>query len=152
MKKESGVTLITVIIMVIIISIIAAASIISSRTIFDESKESVKQKNRFLVETAVSKYSAKAATSGMLTPANEEFPGVNNPIFEKVSLNASGEEVREKKNVGKDWYLLLEESLEEMGISYADENYLVNYKLNVVIQLSEVDDIFSLIEYHEANS
>ena len=39
MRKESGVTLITVVIMIIIISIIATASILASRTIFDEAKE-----------------------------------------------------------------------------------------------------------------
>ena len=144
MRKENGVTLITVVIMIIIISIISTASIIASRTIFDESKESVLEKNKFLVETAVAKYAAKAATSGVLTPANQDFPGENDPVFDYVS----GDTVV-KKNVGNDWYLLVEDSLEEMGITYAEENYLVNYKENVVIPLSTADDIFSVIEYYE---
>lgn len=150
MRKQNGVTLVTVIIMVIIISIIATTSIIASKSIFDESKESVLEKNRVLVETAVSKYAAKAGTAGVLAPANEKFPGVQNPSFEYTSIDEeTGLEIKENKNVGADWYLLLESSLEEMGITYAEENYLVNYKKNIVIPLSESNDIFALIEYYE---
>ena len=153
MRKESGVTLITVVIMIIIISIIATASIVASRKIFDESKENVVEKNRFLVESAVSKYSAKAATGGVFSPANEEFPGIQNPTFDYVSgVDASGDNIIEKKGVGKDWYLLLEDSLKEMGITYAEESYLVNYKENIVIPLIDEDDVFELIEYHLENN
>ena len=152
MKNQSGVTLVTVIIMVIIISVIAATSIITSKTIFNESKESVLEKNRVLVETAVSKYAAKAATGGVLAPANEKFPGVQNPSFEYVGIDEdTGMEIRENRNVGNDWYLLLEDSLEDMGITYADENYLVNYKKNIVVPLSESNDIFALVEYYKTN-
>ena len=147
MKKENGVTLIVVVIMIIVISIVSTASIIASKKIFDESKENVLEKNRFLVESAVSKYAAKAATSGVFTPANQNFPGEKNPMFDYKS----GDDTI-SKNVGSDWYLLIESDLEEMGISYAEENYLENYKKNIVIPLSESDDIFALIEYYEANN
>lgn len=145
MNKERGVTLITVVIMIVVISIIATASIVASRTIFDESKESVLKKNRTLVESAVSRYSAKASTSGLFTPANQEFPGEKNPSFEFVSGDGS----IAQKGVGEDWYLLLEKHLESIGISYVKENYLVNYKLNVVIPLSEAGDVFELVEYYK---
>ena len=150
MKSESGMTLITVVIMVIIVGVISAVSVITSRTIFSESKEEVLKQNRFAVESVVSKYSAKAATSGVLTPANEKLPGIQNPSFEYKCVNGSGDEESENRNIGEDWYLLLREDLESIGISYAEENYLVNYKKNIVIPLSETENIFSLVEFYEA--
>lgn len=137
MKNQSGVTMITVVIMVIIISIISSISILSARGILKESKEEVLKKDRFLVETVVTKYSAKAATSGVFNPANIEFPGIQNPTFN------SGDA---KSNVGEDWYLLLKDDLENIGVEYVNENYLVNYKKNVVIPLSEEDNVFELIK------
>ena len=149
MKKQEGVTLITVIIMVIIIGIISTLSVVTSKGIFNESKEEVLKKNRFLVETAVSKYSAKVSTSGVLSPAFEELPGIKNPTFESGDVDDMGNAITVRKNVGENWYLLLEDSLEEMGVTYAEENYLVNYKLNVVIPLSQSDEIFELVKYYE---
>lgn len=137
MKNQTGVTMITIVIMVIIISVISSISILSAKGIFKESKEEVLKKDRFLVETAVSKYSAKAATSGVFTPANIEFPGIQNPSFN------SGDT---KINIGKDWYLLLKTDLENIGVEYVNENYLVNYKKNVVIPLSDEDNVFELIK------
>ena len=150
MKKQNGVTLITVIIMVIIIGIISTLSIVTSKVIFEESKEEVVKKNRFLVETAVSKYAAKVATSGVLSPANDELPGIKNPTFESGDVDASGNAINVSRNVGEDWYLLLRADLEAMGVTYVEENYLVNYKRNVVIPLSETDEIFELVKYYDS--
>ena len=151
MKNQKGVTLVTVVIMIIVISIIATASIVASKQIFGESKESVLEKNKFLVETAVAKYAAKASTSGVLSPANEELPGIQNPIFRFTGEDNEGNIIDEDRKVGEDWYLLLEEDLEKMGITYADQNYLVNYKENIVIPLAETDNVFGLISEYEAN-
>ena len=77
MKREDGVTLVTVIVMVIIIGIIAVTSVLSGTHILDEAKEEAKLQNKAAVETAVSRYSAQASTSGLFTPANVNFPGIN---------------------------------------------------------------------------
>lgn len=151
MKNQKGVTLVTVVIMIIVISIIATASIVASKQIFGESKESVLEKNKYLVETAVAKYAAKASTSGVFSPANEEFPGIQNPIFRFTGEDNAGNKIDEDRKVGEDWYLLLEEDLEKIGIKYADQNYLVNYKENIVIPLAETDNVFGLIAEYEAN-
>lgn len=151
MRKEDGVTLVTVIVMIIVISIIAVTSVLSSRAIMDEAKDEAKIQNLAAVETAVSKYSAQVATSGVLSPANITLPGIKDPILEHVYIDAGGFEVRENKNVGEDWYLLLEDSLEQIGVTYAEENYLVNYKKNIVIPLSSTDNVFDLVNYYEQN-
>lgn len=146
MRNERGVTLITVVIMVVIISVISMVSIISSKSLLKESKEEVLKQNRFAVETVVSKYAAKAATSGALTPANEKFPGIQNPSFDYIEKDASGDIlVNEKRSVGAEWYFLSKEVLEEIGIEYANENYLVNYKENIVIPIANNINIFELI-------
>ena len=66
-------------------------------------------------------------------------------------MNDEGIQVTEKKNVGEDWYLLLEADLEKIGVTYAEDNYLVNYNKNVVIPLSSSDDVFDLVNYYENN-
>ena len=133
MKSENGVTMITVVVMVIVIGVIAVTSILSSRAILDEAKEEAKLQSQAAVETAVSKYSAKAATSGVLSPANINFPGQKNPVLEHIKILESGDKIITNENAGENWYLLLESDLEQMGVSYAEENYLVNYKENIVV-------------------
>lgn len=150
-NKENGITMVTVIVMVVVITIISVMSIISSKTIFKESKEEALKQNKFAVETAVSKYAAKAATSGVLTPANVPLPGLQNPEFEKLSGDSEENYEKIKVGVGKDWYLLRKDELESIGVTYIDENYLVNYKKNIVIPLSTSEDVFSLVEYYEQN-
>lgn len=149
MKKENGITLVTVIVMVIVISIIATTSILASKVILKDSKEEVKKQNLSIVETAVSRYSAQMATSGLFSPANINLPGTKDPILEHVYINDEGIQVKESKNIGEDWYLLLEKDLEKIGVTYVKENYLVNYKKNIVIPLSSTDDVFDIINYYE---
>lgn len=151
MKEEAGITMVTVIVMVVVITIISVMSIISSKTIFKESKEEALKQNKFAVETAISKYSAKAATSGVLAPANEPLPGLQNPEFEKISGDSEENYEMIKVGIGKDWYLLRKDELESIGVTYVDENYLVNYKKNIVIPLSTSEDVFSVVEYYEQN-
>jgi len=143
MKKESGMTLITVVMMIIVIAVIASISIISSRDVLTEAKEEAKLQNKVAVESVVSKYAAKIQTSGYLTPAMQEMPGIHNPTLKHNVLNAEGVLESKDENVGNDWYLLLQEHLEEMGITYAKQNYLVNYRKNIVIPITENDDVFA---------
>lgn len=128
LKSENGITLVTIVIMIVIISIIAAVSIINGVSTVNNAKQQVKENNLAVVKAAVSREAAKAGTSGTFTPATAIFPGKENATVEGTSI-------------GEDWYLLDEEALNEMGIEYVNETYIVNYKLNVVITLSETDDL-----------
>ncbi len=148
MKNNKGITLVTVIIMIIVMGIIASISVITSRDVLKKSKEQAKLQSKSAVEAAVSKYSARMATSGFLSPANQDFPGINNPSFKHTYEDGEGNIVEEEKHIGEDWYLLLEEHLEEIGVTYAKENYLVNYKDNVVIPLSNVGNVFNELAVH----
>ena len=138
-KSEDGITLVTIVIMIVIITIIASVSIINGVSSVEKAKEQVKENNLSAVKAAVSREAARAGTAGTLTPNNAIFPGRENATIEG-------------KTIGNGWYLLDEDSLNEMGIEYVDETYVVNYKLNAVIALSETDDLVAEIAAKSAGS
>ena len=89
---------------------------------------------------------SKVATAGVLTPANATLYGIKNAKLEGTRFNDDGVQEQVIKTIGEDWYLLDDEALKEMGIEYIDEDYVVNYKLNVVIPLSSTENIHDEIE------
>ncbi len=145
-KEEKGVTLVTIIAMIIVMAIIASVSIVGGVKVLREAKAQVKETNLSEVKAVVSRESAKVATSGVLTPANATLYGVKNAKISSVRINDEGVEEEVIKAIGDDWYLLDSATLSEMGIEYIDEDYVVNYKLNVVIPLSSTDNIHEEIE------
>ncbi len=135
MKNQRGVTLVTMIVMIVVMAIIATVSITGGVEVVRESKNQVKEDNLASVKNLVNRESAKVNTGGVLTPANAKLYGTENIVLKE-------------KNIGEDWYYLDEAALKEMGIEYANETYVVNYKLNVVIALSEEPNIHEKIEYY----
>lgn len=135
MKSQRGVTLVTIIIMIVVMAIIATISITGGVEVVRNSKDQVKEDNLASVKNLVNRESGKIATGGVFTPANATFYGIKN-----AELNG--------EKIGEDWYFLDEKALEDMGIEFADETYVVNYKLNVVIPMSEQENIHSTIEYY----
>lgn len=140
-KDEKGITLVTVIVMIIVMTIIASVSIVGGVKVLREAKEQVKEANLSEVKAVVNRESAKVVTSGVLTPANATLYGVKNAKITTVRINDDGVEEEVIKAIGEDWYLLDSATLNDMGIEYINEDYVVNYKLNVVIPLSSTDDI-----------
>lgn len=134
-NNEKGITLITMIVMIVIMAIIATVSIVGGVQVVREAKGQVKEDNLASVKNLVNRESAKANTSGVLTPANATFYGTKDALLE-------GE------TIGEEWYYLDEIALKEMGIEYANETYVVNYKLNVVIPLSEEANLHDKINYY----
>lgn len=135
MRSQRGVTLVTMIVMIVVMAIIATVSITGGVEVVRNSKEQVKEDNLASVKNLVNREASKVATGGIFTPANATLYGIKN-------AELSGE------NIGEDWYFLDAEALEDMGIEFIDETYVVNYKLNVVIPMSEEKNIHSKIEYY----
>ena len=135
LKSQRGITLVTMIVMIVVMAIIATISITGGVEVVRNSKEQVKEENLTSVKTLVNRESSKIATSGIFTPANATFYGIEN-----AEINGAG--------IGSDWYYLDEGALREMGIEFANETYVVNYKLNVVIPLSEEENIHDRITYY----
>lgn len=145
-KNENGVTLVTVIIMIVVMSIIAYVSIVGGVKVLREAKAQVRESNLADVKAVVNREAAKAATAGVFTPANAKLYGIKNAEIEGMRYSEEGVQEAVIKTIGEDWYLLDSEALNEMGIEYIDENYVVNYKLNVVIPLSSTENIHDEIE------
>lgn len=131
-KNENGMTLMTIVIMIVIIAIIAGISILNGISSINKAKQQVWEANLASVQAAVARESAREVTSGVLTPANIIHPGKENAVINGTPI-------------GNGWYLLDEASLMEMGIEYANEAYVVNYNYNIVIALSQTDDILGKI-------
>ena len=135
MKSQRGVTLVTMIVMIVVMAIIATISITGGVEVVRNSKDQVKEDNLANVKNLVNREAAKVATGGILTPVNANFYGIKNAEINGVAI-------------GENWYYLDEDSLKEMGIEFANETYVVNYKLNVVIPLSEAENIHDKITYY----
>lgn len=150
MKSERGVTLITIVVMIVVITIIAGVSIVGGLDVMKEAKKQAKEDNLATVKAAVNKEAVKAGTAGVLTPANAKFYGIKNAKLAGIKYNDDGTDERIEENIGEDWYLLDEAALKEMGVEYADDEYVVNYKLNVVIPLSSVENIHEKIAFYNA--
>lgn len=150
MNNQRGITLVTVIVMIVLITIIASVSIIGGRSVIKEANKQVDESNLAEVKNVVSRESAKINTAGVLTPANVIYYGQRNARLTGKAYNEDGNLEEVEKNIGNDWYFLDEDALEEMGIEYANENYVVNYKLNVVIPLSTTVNIHDEISYYNS--
>lgn len=146
MKNERGVTLVTIIVMIVIMAIIATVSIVGGVSVVKNAKDNVNKTNLADVQNAVSKEAAKVSTAGVLTPANVKHPGQRNYELSSKMYNEDGTTSTLTKAIGEDWYYLDEVALKELGIEYANEEYVVNYKLNVVIPVSTTENIHSEIE------
>lgn len=126
MKRNSGVTLINMMIIILVIIIISSVSIIGGRQLLEDSKESQKKENLASVQAVVNSISLKYGMSGTLTPGNMKLYG------QKAVGILSGDSA-----TLEDWYILDVNALEEMGIEYTNEEYIVNYRENRVISMSE---------------
>ncbi len=150
MKSERGITLVTMVIMIVIMAIIATVSIVGGVSVIREAKDNVNKTNLAEVQNAVNKEAAKASTSGVLTPANVKHPGQRNYELKSTIYSGDGTVAEITKKIGEDWYYLDEAALSELGVEYANEDYVVNYKLNAVIPVSTTEDIHSQIDYYNA--
>ena len=125
LKDNKGVTLVTMIMVIIVITIIASVSIVGGNEIMKSAKESKAKENQTAVEAIINSIYIKQNTAGVFTPATSSYYGT--PAFGVVSgdANLNG------------WYLIDEDDLNEMGIEYIEESYLVNYQANQVVSLNE---------------
>ncbi|MBR4110701.1 MAG: hypothetical protein IKK43_03305 [Clostridia bacterium] len=139
MKNNKGVTLISVLIVLIVIIIIASVSIISGNTLLEESKEHVDEQEYTAVLDAVRRKKSEVSTSGILFPAGNSYVGIENPVVGRDASNV-------EQHAGKDWYLLEEAHLEELGIEGNKRTYIVNYKLEVVLLANDNYEEGSLYE------
>ena len=124
MKKNAGVTIVSMLVIIIVLVILASITIFGGIEILTNSKDSQKKENLTAVQTVVNNISTKLNVAGVLTPGDTKLYGTDAAtLLEKPEL--------------KGWYVLEKEDLEELGITYLDETYLVNYKENRVVSMTD---------------
>ncbi len=139
MKKENGVTLFTVILTVVVALLIASTSIIVGNNLILEAKEQKQAENYEIVLEAVRREITKIEAGGVISPAVNTYIGVQNPV---IAQDAEENDVY----AGSDWYLLEPSHLLQLGVDNIENNYLVNYKLGILIDINATKDIVSEIE------
>lgn len=141
MMNNKGVTLVNMLIIIIVLVIIAGVSISGGLDILNSSKESNKEENLAAVKSVVNEINIKLGTAGVFTPGHVELYG------ESAVGVLSGD-----SDVLANWYILDQADLEDLGITYVDENYLVNYEENKVFAMSEYEADNSILIVGGANS
>lgn len=134
MKSQKGVTLATVVLIVVVMVIIASTSIIVGNKLIINAKEQKREENLKAVQAAVGREITKLNSSGVISPGYYDYIGTKNPVISRTSSGAI--------EAGEDWYLLTPSDLVTgLGIKGIDGTYLVNYKLNVVIDVDATEDL-----------
>lgn len=109
MKNNRGVTLVSMIVIIIVIIIIASIGVISGNALLLESKDHVSEQEYVAVLDAVKRKKAEVSLAGTLLPASKGYIGIQNPVVGRDEGNL-------EQYAGKDWYLLEETHLEQLGI------------------------------------
>ena len=131
-NNNKGVTLASIVIIIIIIIIMASVSIVAGNALMKESKEHADEQKIIAVTQAIKEIKSEVAMSGTLIPGDAAYVGTRNPLIGR-------DEAGVEQYAGDDWYLLEESHLKELGIEGDDTNYIVNYKLEVVLPMDSTD-------------
>lgn len=126
MKNNKGVTLASIIVILVVIIIIASAGIIAGNSLFDETKTQIDDQEYATILNAIRAKKTEVSMGGILLPADSTYIGIQDPV---IGRDEAGQELR----AGYDWYLLEESHLKELGVENDKNNYIVNYKLEVVL-------------------
>ncbi len=126
MGKEKGITLISLIVTIIIMALLATAGITGVVRSQKESKQSALESELKTVQHAVLERRARA---DLTQKEYEELPGkeISN---EKVEQVAKGVTLKGEEG---DYKVLEKSDLEKLGITEAEDTYIVNYKTCEVI-------------------
>lgn len=138
--NNKGVTMVTVVVMIIVMLIIATVSIVAGNKLIVNSNEYKTEQEIQSVMAAVLRRKSEVNMSGTLTPIGLTYVGTANPILS----SEDGETIK-----ADGWYLLDENSLEELGVYDVTSRYLVNYDYEVVLQTKndEYFEEFMVVEF-----
>ncbi len=138
-KDEKGITMVALVMTIIVMLILAGITINLGKNGIKESKENAMLSEVGMIQNAVLQRKTKVDLT------SEEYPGQNlddaginldNLISEINSKKSSEEEsVTRKDAENTDYYLLSNSNngLQELGITNAEDEYIVNYKTGEVI-------------------
>ena len=137
MRKNKGMTLITIVVTIIILVIIASVSILSGNKLIEETKEYRDEEVVQNVKQAILRRKSEIETQGSITPLGQVYVGQADPLVGKGDINAKG------------WHMLSVNELKEIGVHDVVGRYLVNYNYEEVITLEdpEYTEKYLICEY-----
>ena len=156
MKKNNGVTLISLVITILVLGILAGVAIVSTRTTVNDVKDSQFNTELGIVRQAITEQYGKAmAVKQVKVPVSEEpvsffvgeritdFYDIDLPEQSSIIANADVNEFYNNMTsysceYQEDFYYRLSPAvLEQIGINDTQDNYIVNYSTGEVYNESE---------------
>ena len=129
MKRNKGITLITVVVIIIIIIIIATVSIVAGNKLIVNSRNLTDSQIVESVKEAIYRRRAEIQMQGTITPKGDTYPGNVNPLIGEGNILAEG------------WYALDKEALANLGVKDVDSRFLVNYNYDDAISMGDPEYI-----------
>lgn len=134
MKNNKGITLVNMVVIVLAMIIIAGVTVLNGTDIINKTKLSKQDENLANVKIVVSTINSKLVTAGVLTPANITLYGTSaitpsNDVASWITISVPANLDKAKLS---EWYLVTPSDAEQMNIQDLEENYIVNYKANIV--------------------
>lgn len=138
--KEKGITLVALAVTIIVLLILAGVSVKVGLSSIRESKSTAMLSEVEMVQHAVLEAYTKEATYGDGTfPGTQKYTSIDEIKNELTELSDDAKLMQILSNTEdyvSDYYYLEKADLEELGITNADDNYIVNYKLGIVIDVT----------------
>ena len=149
-KKERGVTLITLIVMIIVVLILAGVGVITSLTLAKKTQESKITAELQMVQHAVFeqyvKFNMTHNTSDLVGKKMEQSE------IEQVATELGITLVTIPPNMSyAEYYWLNTQDLEKIGIKETKDEYIVNYRTGEVINITTKQTKQGTILYTKAN-
>lgn len=133
-RKNEGITVITLVITILLLLIIAGISITGTLRGHEETEETTQISELNMIQHAIfERYTKAQLTKETLPGTAIELTEVN-AIVEKINNQASGEKITLK---GTEYKQLSIADLKNLGITKEKDTFIVNYKTGEVINASK---------------
>lgn len=136
MRKNKGVTLISLVITVIVLTIIASVGTYSGISALKNAKENKLISELQMVQHAVLENYTKYLTTKGQAPEDKYIVGIKLTKAQVQAKVASGVELKAPSTItgnSQEYYLLEEKDLAKIGITQSNYPYIVNYATGEVI-------------------
>ena len=137
-KNERGIALVTLVITIIVLLILASIAVYTSRDSIYDAKNNI-----LLSEVAMVQHAALERYTQVTLMNSNIFPGTPytsmDAIKSALTELSSDEELTALLNNNQtpsDYYYLTPTDLEEMQITDTEDSYIINYKLGLVINVT----------------
>lgn len=139
-NNTEGITLVALCVTIVILLILAGISINSGYNLIKESKKNELLSELEMIQHAVLERYTKEATMG-----NNNYPGtqkytsideIKSEITDLTNDTKLMEILKNTENSLDDYYYLEKTDLEELGITKAEDTYIINYKIGLVIDIT----------------